>query len=435
MSAGKTPGKGKGGGGSGNNDSGRYTPTATMLGIQHSKEENPDIYDKIETINGYTFEVPPVNRFHSKSAETKFSSITGSLDPIRFNAERFDSLRERLQVAEKRDKDAHLQAIGVLYAEYLCKAFVNAKGLDYAEFEKMTYPTYLPTYEKAMKAVGLSKPMWWTAGHFANLENLSRLPLENCDKERQANMSFQEWYNLFWNYYTPFNVNAYFNLITAQSHIMNKELVDSVAEYLAWRHDGLDESAKKNPILFLGSRTGKFGHFLNETKKIPVPIVHVHENPNTNPYLLVIPPHKQSEFKPNPIIKMKNQAAIEKYQPSIVLMSDFNMQQDETHMVRQHGCVREYLYFGMQNTYVEGNGWDTWGHPKFRPRGEDAIPGYIREGWAKVPLNHLSRWMIHKNDGEMQMGNGAVTSWVRRPLMPTAAIKMQWRMARFKPFF
>jgi hypothetical protein len=408
--------------------------TATMLGVQHSQEDSKDMYDRIQTIDGHKFTVPPVNRYHSKSAESKFVSIVGSVDPIKFDAERFDNLRERLQVADKREKDSCLQSIAVLYSEYLSKAFLASKGLDFAEFERMFYPHYLPTYGNALKAVGLKRPWFYRRAFFASLENLSRLPLENCNDKRQTTMSFAEFYNLLWNYYTPFNANAYLNLILAQSFIPTKELVESTADYIAWRHSQLDASAKKNPIIFTGSRIGKFGQFLNDTKKIPVPIVHVHENPNTNPYLLVISPEKQSEFKPTPVIKMKTQAALEKYQPSMVLMSDFIMHQDETAMVRAHGCVREYLYFGMADSYAEGNGWDTWGYPKYRPKGEAALPSHIRDGWAKVKLDHISRWMIHKNDSNIMMGVGSVTSFVKDPIKPSFSQSMKWHALRLRPF-
>ncbi|ORC92250.1 uncharacterized protein TM35_000044640 [Trypanosoma theileri] len=418
-------------------DSGSRTAfgTATKLGVQYSNEDERSIYQKVATINGYTFEVPPVNRFHSKSAESKFVQLTGSLNP-RFEAERFDNLRERLQVADKKGKDSHLQAIAVLYAEFLGNHFLKSKDVDYAEIERCFYPSYLPTYENALKAVGLKKPLWWRQGLFASLEDISRLPLSRCNTSKEAAMSFEEWYCLFWNYYTPFNALAYLLMVTAQSTLPNKELIESTADYIAYRHALIeDPRAKKAPILFLGSRTGKFGALLNKTGKIPVPIIHVHEQPNTNPYLLVIPPHKQDEFKPHPILKMKDQVALEKYEPAIVLMSDMITNKDPTALVRRMGSVREYMYFGTPDSYIEGHAWDTWGHFKYREKGTDHIPPFLRENWIKIPLPHLSRWMIYKTDSIMQMGNGAVTTWMRRPLQPTAKAKFSWRLARFKPFF
>lgn len=416
-------------------NSGRFAPPTTMLGIQHSAEESNELYSKIQELHGHVFEVPPINRFHSKGAETKFTSLTGSLDPIRFNADRFDSVRERVQLSEKRTRETYLQAIGVLYSEFLCKAFVKQEGINCAEIEKMFYPKYLPSYADAMSALGLQKPLWWRAGTFASLENISRLPLENCNDKKETTLSFEEWYCLFWNYYTPFNAVAYLSLVTGQSFIPNKEFVDSLADYIAERHAKLDPAAQKNPILFLGSRIGRMGYFLNETKKIPVPVLHVHENPNLNPYLLVIPQDKQSEFKPHTVLKMKNQAALEKYEPSIVLMSDWQMNQDETAVVRAQGSVREYMYLGMQNSYAEGNGWESWGYPKYRPRDAHALPPYVREGWGKLALPFLSRWMIHKNDSVYQIGNGSVTSWMRQPIMPTTSVRWTYAMKRMKPFF
>ncbi|KAG5466808.1 hypothetical protein LSCM1_00985 [Leishmania martiniquensis] len=407
----------------------------TMLGIQYTSEDASNIYKKIGTLNGYTFEVPPVNRFHSKTAETKFTQLTGSLNP-KFEASRFDNLRERLQVAEKRDKDGHLQAIAMLYAEFLGNNFLKAKDVDYAEMERCFYPRYTPTYDTLLKALGMRRPLWWRQGMFSSLEDISRLPLDRCNVEKETPLTFEEWYCLFWNYFQPFNALAYLCMVTAQSIVYTRELVDGVADYLAERHALItEEKAKHAPILFLGARTGKFGALLNATKRLPVPVIHTHENPNMNPYLLVIPQSKQADFKPNPIVKMKNQAALEKYEPSIVLFSDMIMNNDPTAQIRQQGSVREYVYFGVPDSYCEGHAWDTWGYFKYRERGTDHIPAYMREGFGKVTLPHLSRWMVHKLDSDMQMGNGTVTSWIRTPLLPTASTRWRWRMRRFKPFF
>lgn len=406
-----------------------------MLGIQYQSEETRNIYQKIATLNGYTFEVPPVNRFHSKSAEQKFVQLTGGLNP-RFEANRFDNLRERLQVAEKRDKDGHLQAIAMLYAEFLGNNFLKAQGIDYAELERCFYPNYAPTYEAAMRAVGMKKPLWWRQGMFAALEDISRLPLDRCNRDKEAQLTFEEWYSLFWNYYQPFNTLAYLCTVTAQSMVYTKELVNTTADFLAERHATItDAKAKKAPILFIGARTGKFGALLNATQRLPVPVIHTHENPNMNPYLLVIPQHKQAEFKPNPILKLKNQAALDKYEPAIVLISDMMNNADPTAQVRQQGSVREYYYFGVPNSYVEGHPWETFGYFKYRERGTQTFPPYMADNFVKVELPFLSRWVLHKLDSDMQMGNGAVTGWLKRPLMPSSGTRWNWRFRRLRPFF
>lgn len=409
--------------------------TPTMLGVQYNTDEATTVYNKISTINGYAFEVPPVNRFHSKTAEAKFTQLAGGLNP-KFEADRFDNLRERLQVAEKREKDSQFQAIAMLYAEFLGNNFLNATNIDYAELERCFYPNYAPTYDGALRAVGMQKSFWWRQGVFSSLEDISRLPLERCNSKREAQLSFEEWYSLFWNYYQPFSVLAYLCMVTAQSMIYTKEFVESVADYLAERHSLISDSkARKAPILFLGARSGKLGALLNQTGKLSVPVIHTSEKPNMNPYLLVIPQRKQADFKPNPIIKLKNQAALEKYEPSIVLLSDMSMGTDPTAQIRQQGSVREYLYFGIPDSYTEGHAWETWGYFKYRERGSDHYPPFMREGFMKMSLPHLSRWMLHKLDSDMQMGNSTVTTWIRNPLLPSASKKWEYRMMRLKPFF
>lgn len=409
--------------------------TPTKLGVQHTAEEEGTLYSKIGTLNGHIFEVPPVNRFHSKTAEAKFVQLTGNLHP-KFEANRFDNLRERLQVAERRDKDSNLQAIAMLYAEFLGESFLKATNIDYAEVERCFYPRYAPEYANLLRAVGLRKPLWWRQGMFSRLEDISRLPLDRCNVNKETQLSFEEWYSLFWNYYQPFHTLAYLCMVTAQSMIYSKELVESLADHLAERHALIEDAkAKKAPILFLGPRTGKFGALLNATGKVPVPVIHAHENPNMNPYLLIIPQNKQADFAPNPILKLKNQAALEKYEPSIVLVTDMLSNVDPTAQIRQQGSVREYIHVGIPDSYVEGHAWDTWGYYKYRERGTDHIPPFMHDGFMKLSLPHLSRWVIHKVDDGMQMGNGAVTTWIRQPLWPSRQRRWAWRMQRFRPFY
>ena len=407
-------------------------PVMTRLGLQDMDGEQ---YNKIQEIGGHIFQVPPAHKFHLQQAAQKFSSMAGGMNPV-FNADRFNALRQRMQTGDKKDKDSSMQAMALLYTEELSKRFSKTNGLDYAEIERMFYPKYAPKYGTALKALGERKPLWWRKGTFSTLENLSRMPLERCSDTREAQFSFEEWYNLFWNYYQPFSPLAYLCHITSQSMIYSKELVDGLAGYLAERHAVLgDDAAKKAPILFFGPRIGKLGGLLNATGKVPVPIIHIHETPRSNPYLLAIPEHLQSEFKPHPIQKMTIKAALERYEPSMVLFSDMMSHQDETAYVRATGSVREYLCLGLADSYVEGSGWETWGCPRYRPKDSSAQPPFAQEGWAKLHLPHLSRWVIHKTDSDAQMGNGAVMAFMRQPLMPPLSKRLMSYAYRIKPFF
>eukprot|EP00758_Cryptobia_borreli_P001961 Tbor_TRINITY_DN2672_c0_g1::TRINITY_DN2672_c0_g1_i1::g.17902::m.17902 len=408
--------------------------TMTTLGLQST--DDGDIMKKISEISGHTFEVPPVNRYHSKQAEQKFSSMAGSINPV-FNSDRFDAMRQKLQTSEKKEREAGLQAIAVVYSEELSKSFAKSKDCDYAEIERMFYPNYAPEYKKAMQAFNIRKPLIWRPGSFTALENIARLPLERCSEKREAQFSFEEWYNLFWNYYTPFSPLAFTCLVTAQSMIFTKELVEGLSDYLAWRHSLIDDPvAKKAPILYVGSRIGKYGGLINATKKVPVPIIHVHDDPNTNPYLLAIPPHKQGEFKPHPVIKMPSiRAALDKYEPSIVLFSDMKAHTDETSILRGTGCVREYICIGMPDSYAEGAGWDTWGYCRYKPKDAIATPPYLNDGWGKLQLHHLSRYVIHKCDSDIQKGMGAVTTFMRRPVIPPTSVRMGNWLKRLRPFY
>ena len=408
-------------------------PVMTRLGLQNT--DDADVLKKVSTINGYTFTVCPANKYHSQQAEQKFASLAGGINPV-FNPDRFDALRQKLQTSEKREKDSGLQAIAVLYSEELSKKFAKAKDIDYAAIERMYFPTYLPTYDEILKSHGMKKPLFWRPGSFTNLENMARIPLDRCTETREAKMSFEEWYNLFWNYYNPFSPLEFTCLCTAQSMMFSQEFVNSFADYLALRHASLDDSMKKNPILFFGPRIGKYGAFLNATKKVPVPIIHVHESPNTNPYLLAIPNELQADFKPMPIQKMSYKQALEKYEPSMVIFSDMKTHTDETAMIRATGSVREYITLGIPDGYAEGAGWDTWGYSRYRPKDASSMPPYLADGWGRLNLHHLSRWLVHKNDSEMQMGTAAAVSFMRRPVIPAFSYRLKnFHMARLRPFF
>jgi hypothetical protein len=387
----------------------RAMATDGRLGISEMTDTQ---YQQMREINGYRYETPPGLGYATKDAMARFVRLSGGTNP-KFTPDIFDLARERIQLMDKKERHATLEAMGVLYASYCGQNFARCKGVDHAEFERMFNPNYAPKYADAIRALDLPSKMWWRQEPYESLENLSRIVLNDCDINGKTEMKFEDWYQLFWNYAMPFNPVAFYCLIMAQQMVFTKEFVEELAVYLKHR---LEHEVKHEgqPIVHYGSRLGKLAKLLNDTKIVPVPIVAVNEDPNRNPYVVSIPPHCQKKFALPPIEKLKLDTALEKYKPAIVLLSELKTQQDITQDVRAHGCVREYLTIGMPNTVVEGHGWQTFGNFKYMDESDRKVkkpPPYIVMGFRQTPLPLISRWAIHRYDQRLAMGLGAVVSF------------------------
>lgn len=428
--------------------SGRYSdsklPPTTMFGIEHSEADMVSVR-KTAVVGDYSFTVLPVNRYHSRDAEQRFVKFAGSMTPV-FEPERFDMTRERLQTMPKPEQEKIYRTFVILYTEGLAAAFLKDEDkLDLAKFEALLYPKCVMTYADTLKAVGMTRKPWWFPIPASHLENWARFPLDRCSHNlagRRCTLSFAEFYSLFWNYYHPFNAMAYLCMITRQTTVVTTEFLDAFIDLLLYRYSLLDKEGKAAPILFLGGKIGKIGGLLNATKRLPVAVIHTHESPNINPYLMFIPPEKQNEFRPHPIIKMKNVDALQKYEPRIVLMTDMDANQDDTALVRKQGSVREYYYLGLPGSYIEGTP-HSWGkrteNNGFVNNVKEGMKGggpeLAQQGWAPVSLPYLSRWLLHRHDSQPLKGCGQVTGFYRKACLPTAREIWGYRFARFKPFF
>ena len=390
------------------------------LGLSNINEHD---YETLRMVNGYTFDVAPVSRFSVREAQTRFVALTGSLNPV-FKRESFDSIRERMQVGEKKEKNTNMEAMAVLAMKKMTENFQKETGGDLPELERMFYPRYFPSYAAAIRALSLPRRWWYTHQPFQTLENLSRLPLDRFNFQKECAMSFEEWYNLFWGFHMPFNTcHLYCNLV-AQSSVYTQEFVDSLSGYLADRLDSFDRGGDVGdaPVLHVGSQLGKLAFGLNQSKRLRVPVIATHERPRPNPYLLVIPNNRQTEFKINPIEKSSLQQALDKHRPRIVIVSDLQANKDVTQVIRGCGSVKEYLYLGMPDSHIEGHGWDTWGIPHYRPKDDkELVPAHLADHYHKLPLPHLGRYLIHKYDNTFVMGLGNVTSFHKDAVRITKA--------------
>jgi hypothetical protein len=397
---------------------------SVTLGLQDISDQQ---FETMSKFGDFTYQTPPATGFATRHAQQRVERLIGGMNP-KFTPDQFDRIRERLQVVEKRERDAHFEAIAQCYIQQLAMKFRKAEGVDHAEFERMLRPGYMPKYFHACRALGVRPPMVWRQQMYESLENLSRLPLDKCEMEtREAQFTFEEWYSLFWNYYMPFNSLAYACVAVGQTMVYTEEMVHELATHMRHRLETAHAGARgvSSPILHLGCPLGKLAGLLNETKILPVPVIAVHEKPKTNPYLAKIPAKFQPEFKLRPIEKLKAEAALEKYNPCMVLMSDLPANADTTQVVRGHGSVREYMILGMPESYVEGHGWDTWGTHKYRPADDKTkLPPYNADGFKKFNVHHVSRYMLTRFDSNEIFGLGACTSFTRFNLVPDFKTRM-----------
>ena len=415
---------------------------STTLGLQNVTEEQ---YEMLAKFRDHTYVIAPPSGTHSRGAQERVERVLGgSLDPT-LTVEQLERLREHIQITEKREQQKLFQSLSQIWMERLAINFRKERRVNHAEIERMFYPTYAPPYVDAVRALDLPVRRWWKQELFASLEHLARLPLDRVDMDTGAmKLTFEEWYSLHWNFYMPFNPVAYVCACTSASCIYTREFVDELAAYCKERLEKVyipaaagPGAARPAPILMLGRHLGKLAWLLNETKVLPVPVIASHEKPATNPYLLRIPQHKQKEFAVRPIQTMTDADALEKYKPALVLLSSLKANVDITSTVRRFGSVKEYCTIGISDSYTEGHGWDTFGHPHFRDRQDKSTTAaFVADGFVRMSLPHCSRWLLHKHDSRDAFGLGSVQSFVRQSYVWDIPTRLNFRFfSRLRPRF
>lgn len=415
---------------------------SSTLGIEGSNQQQ---YEMMCQYPNHLYTVaPPSNIFDRNSQNTVEKLLGGRTDTICLTVDQLERIRERIQVAEKREQQKFFRAISTVWMSHLARAFRKEQGLNHALIEKMFYPDFAPKYFDAVAALNLPRKFMWRPQSFSILENISRFALDGVDQETgKMKLSFEDWYHLHWNFYMPFNPVHYLCTVNSESCVWTEEFVNSLATYCKDRleqvYDKKDGSGGGNnigaPILMLGNRTGKLVGLLNQTKILPVEVIGVHENPNLNPYLLKIPSHKQKEFTPRPMQTMKDTEALDKYKPTLVLLSNMKANVDITSTVRRFGCVKEYMTIGVPDSYTEGHGWDTFGCMYFKEREDNTTyPAFYSDNFDRVPLYNMSRWLIHKYDSQEVFGLASCQTFVRRQYSPNsrARLHMNW-LSRLRP--
>jgi hypothetical protein len=410
------------------------------LGLQGVSDEQ---YEAIAKYKNYTYTVAPPTGMYNSSANQHIERLLGgSLDPT-LTVEEIERLRERIQVQDSREQRKTFHLLSQVWISKLASEFQkNQDRYNHAEIEKMFYPSYAPKYFDAVKALDLPRKWYWRRESFDALEQMARMVLAKEDMEtKKIPMSFEEWYHIHWNFYMAFSAIQFVCATTSEQCIWTQEFVTSLAEYCKERLDNVYSkelgTTKDAPILMLGNNVGKLTFLLNQTKICPVPFIASHERPNHNPYILQIPPHLQNDFTPKPIQQMKDADALEKYQPSMVLLSNMKANVDITSTIRRFGCVKEYLTIGIPDSYSEGHGWDTFGAPHLRDKNDQTtVPAFAAAGFDRMRIPTLSRWLLHKHDCREVFGLATVEAFCRKkyywPLGPR--MKLHYH-GRWSPVF
>jgi len=384
---------------------GREFPgTRTATGEQwYGVPENSNEFMYITKVGSHHYGLTPVLRTKSEAAHDTIKSLVESMNPI-ITTQQIERARNRVQVMDKKEKQKVYAAFMMVYFERLCNAFkADEHAINHKVFEKMCFPKYLPSHAEVREAFKLRRKLWYTPETYTTLENLSRLPMENADEQQQMKVSFEEWYSLFLNYYQNFHPMAFYAEVVGNSIIYTREFIDSLATYLAYRCAIYGETTA--PIVDCMTQTGRLAYLLNETKKIPVEVVGVHEIPKPNPYLLHIPAQFQKEFALPKIRPMKVQDALQQYRPSIVLCESMPPEHDISRLLRAEGSVKEYILLGIPNSAINGHPWYTWGFPPARPQDDaNVMPHHMQAGFHQVALPHISRYLFHKSDNDLAHG-------------------------------
>lgn len=400
-------------------------------------------YEALAKYKNYTYTVAPPTGLYNSGANTHMERLLGnSLDP-NLTVEELERLRERIQVQDPREQRKTFQLLSQVWMSKLASHFQKDQDkVDHAMFEKMLYPTYAPKYYEATKALDLKPKWWWRREPFDSLEQLARMVLDKEDMEtKKISMTFEEWYHIHWNFYMAFSPIQFLCACISEPCLWTEEFVTTLAEYCKERlqtvYSNEIGTRKDAPILMLGSNSGKLTFLLNQTKICPVPFIASSDRPNFNPYLLSIPPNKQRDFVTRPIQKMKDGEALEKYQPTMVLLSNMKANIDLTSTVRRFGCVKEYLTIGIPDSYSEGHGWDTFGAPHLRDKADrTTTPAFMADGFERMRIPLASRWLLHKHDCREAFGLATVEAFTRKKYFWPLKTRMRLHYyGRWKPVF
>ena len=116
------------------------------------------------------------------------------------------------------------------------------------------------------------------------------------------------------------------------------------------------------------------------------------------------------------VLRADYRAALQRFQPDIVVCSWMPMGEDWTADFRACDSVQEYLLIGEADCGCCGDNWCTFGNPGYAPATEVAagVPPYERDGFSKHYLDDVSRYCLERFDSVAYGGGSSQVVAFRR---------------------
>ena len=200
--------------------------------------------------------------------------------------------------------------------------------------------------------------------------------------------------------------------------VLTAEMIGALAAHVRARLPALRERSAADGVggvvvLEVGAGTGALAHFLARELE-------------AEPQLAVVACDSRAQALPGArypgVVEMSASAALAAFAPQLVLCSWMPMGRDLSAAFRQCAAVEEYVLLGEADDGACGHNWHTWGNPDFRPGGAAGgeggegtpTPPYVADGFRRIELDDVSRWMASRYDGDGDEGcNSCAVSFVR----------------------
>ncbi|KAJ9457785.1 hypothetical protein DIPPA_34751 [Diplonema papillatum] len=193
----------------------------------------------------------------------------------------------------------------------------------------------------------------------------------------------------------------------------SREYIDTLAAYLVERARAF--KADTVPILEVGAGTGRLSYHLNQTEAFRssgIRSIATDATPLLNPFVLQFPRSEQSRFEPFDNEAINESDAVKKYNPAIIICQMMPNGVDWPENWRKNPHVLEYVLIGPADSISCGKPWKTWG-VSWGSQVRGLTPTFIRDGFKKVYVDSISRYLITQDDHVQCTGLSRVVSFRR----------------------
>eukprot|EP01059_Diplonema_ambulator_P005122 TRINITY_DN14848_c0_g1_i1.p1 TRINITY_DN14848_c0_g1~~TRINITY_DN14848_c0_g1_i1.p1 ORF type:complete len:572 (+),score=167.69 TRINITY_DN14848_c0_g1_i1:52-1716(+) len=297
------------------------------------------------------------------------------------------------------------------------KVCAYTRRIDALAAEKMLSPRYLPTWQEVVDAFRLDipEPQNWRPMHPITAIELARR-IDDYNRNFNGiynNISYPTFAPHFFDTHVSCHPLKYHCKATATIIVPTQEYINSLAEYLVSR--ALTYKAQSVPILEVGSGTGRLSWLLNQTdafKEAGIKAVATDLSPVMNPFLLHFNRSERAKFQAFDNEAISEQEAVEKYCPAIIVCQMMPNGVDWPKNWRKNNCVLEYVLVGPPDSIACGQPWATWG-VSWGTNIRQFTPPFFAEGFKKLYLDNISRYLIGQDEHAQCPGLNRVVSFRR----------------------